>query len=60
MRAFLPHSPVEQKRKARIGMMLMSLTGESNVSVRTVKAIPAFWMAVSREMAIICNSSVYY
>ena len=48
-------SPVAQKRKARMGMTLMSLTGESNVRVSTVKAIPAFCMAVSREMAMICK-----
>ena len=35
-------SPVENKKKAMIGMTLMSLTGESKVRVSTVKAIPPF------------------
>ena len=34
--------PVAQKKKAMRGMTLMSLTGESNVRVMTVKAIPPF------------------
>ena len=40
-------------------MRLMSLTGDSKVSVSTVKAIPAFWMAVSREIAIIYRVRLY-
>ena len=45
--------PVAQKKKAMIGMTAMSLMGDTKVSVMTVKAMPPFCMAVSRDMAII-------
>ena len=48
--------PVEQRRNPKIGMLAISLIGEGKVRPNTTKAIPAFWMAVSREMAMIWNA----
>ena len=45
--------PVEQKKNASIGMTPISLYGEGKVMLSTMKAIPPFCMAVSREMAMI-------
>ena len=36
-----------------MGMLAMSLIGDSKVRLRTTKAMPPFWIAVSREMATI-------
>ena len=45
--------PVEQKKKPIIGILAMSLIGDSKVKLRMMKAMPPFWNAVSREIAII-------
>ena len=44
---------MEQKKNAIMGMFAMSLMGDSKVRPSTTKAMPPFWMAVSREMATI-------
>ena len=45
--------PVEQKKKLMTGMMPMSLYGEGKVMFNTIKEIPPFCIAVSRDMAMI-------
>ena len=45
--------PVEKKKKLMTGRVPMSLYGEGKVILMTIRVMPPFCMAVSKDIAII-------
>ena len=50
--------PVEKKKKLMTGRVPMSLYGEGKVILMTIRVMPPFCMAVSKDIAIICKISM--
>ena len=46
---------MEQKKKEMTGTRHISAKGEGKEKVRMEYAIPVFWIAVSRQIAMICG-----